>query len=154
VFVGEDERGRTWYVVRVGNYTEREEAFAAAKRFRQEVGVPAVVAYFDSLEAVAPDVEEVEQQTAETLYSVQVGSHLSAENANATMKDYAAKGYEACVMTIFDDRGKAWHVVQIGDFPSREEAETLGKRFKQQEGRPFSIKALDAALLKERKQCP
>jgi cell division septation protein DedD len=66
-------------------------------------------------------------------YSVQVGAFLHLENAEQMVHDLSAKGYSAGIFAAADAKGRYWHTVRIGDFPSRKEAQQRAEEFSRRE---------------------
>jgi len=146
------ENGRVWHVVRIEGFAKPEEARAVAVELERATGIKAL-AMTGATERVVPAATT--QAPADGLrYSVQVASFREAERAGETMAGLAAKGFGPCSVRVYDGKGNLWHVVQIGDYASHAEALEAGQSFTEREGSPHMIKALDAAFLAERKDCP
>ncbi|HEX3033581.1 MAG TPA: response regulator [Thermodesulfobacteriota bacterium] len=66
-------------------------------------------------------------------YTVQVGSFKTEKKAKKIMENLASKGYPAFVKTAKNSRKETWHVIRIGAFKTREEAELYGDELKKRE---------------------
>ena len=53
-------------------------------------------------------------------YSIQVGAFLVSKNAQEKMKTLIEKGYAAQIVNFEDTKGRYWHTVRIGNYPSRD----------------------------------
>jgi type II secretory pathway predicted ATPase ExeA len=73
-------------------------------------------------------------------HSVQVGAYVQPENARQMAAQLNARGYSAQVLEITDARGRIWHIVRIGDHPSRQEAQEQANGFSQREKRPSVVR--------------
>lgn len=67
-----------------------------------------------------------EQDQRSHPWSVQVGSYPQENDAKNVAKRLSDKGYDVYVVTG-QVKGKSWHRVQIGRFPTKTEAEKLQK---------------------------
>ena len=74
-----------------------------------------------------------EQDQRSHPWSVQVGSYPQENDAKNVAKRLSDKGYDAYVVTG-QVKGKSWHRVQIGRFPTKTEAEKLWQAVKTAEG--------------------
>jgi general secretion pathway protein A len=66
-------------------------------------------------------------------HSVQVGAYLVPENASKQAETLSGKGYPARIFEVVDSRGRRWHTVRIGDFPSMEAARSQADAFTRKE---------------------
>jgi len=76
-------------------------------------------------------------------HSVQVGAYLYLENAQQVAAQLTAKGYPARIFNFADSKGRTWHAVRIGDYPSRQAAQAQADEFSRREQmetvvRPFA----------------
>ena len=74
-----------------------------------------------------------EQDQRSHPWSVQVGSYPQENDAKNVAKRLSDKGYDAYVVTA-QVKGKSWHRVRIGRFPTKTEAEKLWQTVKTAEG--------------------
>jgi cell division protein FtsN len=73
-------------------------------------------------------------------HSVQVGAFLNPENAEHTAAQLNAKGYSAKILQMTDAKGRAWHTVRIGDYPSRQAAQAHAEEFTRREHMPSVVR--------------
>lgn len=137
---------RTMYYVRFGEYQTREEADAAAAAFESAEDAGAIVMVDESR-------RRTEDPIGSTAFSVQVGSFPDAGSAELHARDLAARGLSPCVIRMFGSDGRTWFDVQLAQFSTREEAEAFALDFRDREGIPSNVRALDMGLLQERKTC-
>jgi len=62
-------------------------------------------------------------------YSVQVGAFRNLNYAEELVVQLKAKGYPAQIFQINDSKGRLWHTVRIGDYPTSEEAQAQAEAF-------------------------
>jgi cell division protein FtsN len=87
-------------------------------------------------------------------FFVQVASFRSLERAGDMYAELVERGHDASVFTVFDSDDKPWYVLRVGEFATREEAERAGEEYRVREGSPFTIRAFDVRLLRERTIAP
>jgi general secretion pathway protein A len=90
------------------------------------------------LQAETPPLSRMEpddhtQPIEEMTHSVQVGAFIEIKNAETLMAALQAKGYPARMIQLTDSRGLTWHMVRIGDYPSREIARRQAESFSSRE---------------------
>ena len=73
-------------------------------------------------------------------HSVQVGAFLYPENAQHVAAQLTAKGYSAKISQMTDAKGRAWHIVRIGDYPSRQAAQAQADEFSRREHMPSVVR--------------
>jgi general secretion pathway protein A len=66
-------------------------------------------------------------------HSVQAGAFLYPENARQLVANLTAKGVRAYIFEIRDAQGRTWHTVRVGDFPSRQAAQSHAEEFARRE---------------------
>ena len=62
-------------------------------------------------------------------HSVQVGAFRNLNYAEDLVVRLRAKGYPARIFQINDSKGRLWHTVRIGDYPTSEEAQAQAEAF-------------------------
>lgn len=71
---------------------------------------------------------------------VQVSACLIPENATNDVAALGAKGYPVFLKVVEDGaRGRTWHTVRLGYFPTRSEAERASREFQELEHRPAFV---------------
>jgi general secretion pathway protein A len=70
---------------------------------------------------------------ARMTHSVQVGAFLQLENARQLVAKLTGKGVRAYIFEIRDGQNRTWHTVRVGDFPSRQAAQTHADEFARRE---------------------
>ena len=102
-----------------------------------ETPAPAPAASNEQLPAAKPaqssPVESSPEKIEEPEYSMQVGAFLNVENAAALIEELNQKGYPAFEQEFMDSRGRTWHLVRIGEFTSRADANQAANEFKSKE---------------------
>jgi cell division septation protein DedD len=73
-------------------------------------------------------------------HSVQVGAFLVAQNAREQAAALSARGYPAGILAVADAKGRTWHLVRIGDFPSAEAAQAKAAEFSRTERIPAAVR--------------
>lgn len=73
-------------------------------------------------------------------HSVQVGAYLVPQNAREQAAALSARGYPAGILTVEDAKGRTWHLVRIGDFPSAEAAQARAAEFSRSERIPAAVR--------------
>ncbi len=99
--------------------TELSEAPVAEEQTTVIAATPGVKA---SIVLAAPPDERSE---ARSLYSVQVGSFKSWQNASESLSHWSRQGFDAFLHLSHGSSGEAWYTVRIGEFPRRDEAEMM-----------------------------
>jgi general secretion pathway protein A len=77
-------------------------------------------------------------------HSVQVGAYLQPENARQMVVRLTSKGYPARILKITDSSARIWHVVRIGDHPSRQAAQSQAEEFRRRENLDCVIRPYEA----------
>jgi type II secretory pathway predicted ATPase ExeA len=72
-------------------------------------------------------------------HSVKVGAFLIKENAERIARILKKKGYNASIVRLTNSKGKVWHTVRIGDYPSREIAKQHADAFSAKEQRESAV---------------
>lgn len=142
-----DPEGRLWHFVRVGRYQDKQEATSAAAAFRQREGVNAVpVPLTTSPQAQATSTTPATPQ--QPVYIVYAGVYSNAQAARNAARPLLDQGYVPCVATILDEQHQTWHLVEVVEFPTREEAELFMQQNAQRGGGPeLKIRELDARAI-------
>jgi general secretion pathway protein A len=83
--------------------------------------------------AEAPNPDDPAPAAPRMAYSVQVGAFLQSENARQQVARLAARGVTAYVLDVTDARGRQWHTVRVGDFPTRSAAQAHASEFARRE---------------------
>jgi len=87
---------------------------------------------------------EAEQPgSSEMTHSVQVGAFLKLDHAKSLVSQLQSRGHLAQIVPVQDSRGRSWHTVRIGDYPSEREALAKAAEFRELEKmdtavRPFN----------------
>ncbi|UCE19958.1 MAG: tetratricopeptide repeat protein [Gemmatimonadota bacterium] len=74
-----------------------------------------------------------EVEGAET-YTVQVGAFIHKENALKLHTLLSGKGYETSITSKYKDDGELLHVVHVGSYSTREQAQNVAERLENEEG--------------------
>ncbi|MFO7707298.1 MAG: AAA family ATPase [Desulfobacterales bacterium] len=83
--------------------------------------------------ALAPASPRPAKASTAPTHSVQVGAYLIPENASKQAELLTGRGYAARIFAVVDSRGRRWHTVRIGDYPSREAARSQADAFTRKE---------------------
>ncbi len=151
--------GRTWHTARLGRYPSTGEARRAAQAYTRRTGGQAyvVVRSKDSVvslqqppslaagqkaaaEAGSATVTK-DSQEQEGGYTVQVAACRELRYAEADVRQLAAKGWPAEVLSREGERQGLWHTVVLGRYASREQAEKAAREFRSKEGRQAFVLA-------------
>lgn len=171
IFETTNSKNQPVYSVRIGDYTDLEDASHAASGFKEKEKIPAIITTIDSLSAVDPEniqkgTPSKNDRSAEAsgegrsdqrplaqkkVFTVQVGSYIVMQNAVKTADDLKKKGYEVFILKKQHPRGKTWYAVQIGEFKDRGEASHAVSEFTKKEKIVAVAMPIAPYLLKERK---
>jgi cell division septation protein DedD len=80
------------------------------------------------------------------IFLVQIYSFSSLDNAKETAKNYKQRGHTVTIYKLFDNVGKEWHSVSIGQAQSYENAARIAKKFADKEGKQPIINKVDASF--------
>lgn len=116
--------GETWYRLKVGDFSSREEAAKTERQLVQKV--PEIKSYIVK-EQPEPIIEKGSQKNA---YSLQVGSHINLAYAENDLKQLKEMGFEGYVQPVVHEE-ETWYRLKVGDFSSREEAAGAEKQLAQ-----------------------
>jgi cell division septation protein DedD len=61
--------------------------------------------------------------SADPQFTIQVGAYRNKNYAESAMERLSRKGYEAYIFKDTDAKSRAWHLVRIGHFPTRQAAQ-------------------------------
>ncbi len=164
-----DAEGRLWHFVRVGRFTNREEAATTALAFTQRQGIEAVIVRLDGQRRViagsdtapgarsgvsAPPVtgEAPHESLGKPFYVVQAGAFRNPQTARDAAAPLLERGYVPCVATVQDQDFQTWNVVEVATFASKAEAEAFLQQHGSKAGVNLSVRELDAAKITDR-QC-
>lgn len=138
-----DNEGRMWHFVRVGRYQGRQEATSAAAAFRQREGVNAVPVPLNQGQEAAAPVQEA--TPARPLYVVHAGAYSNAGAARNGARPLFDYGYVPCVLAFQDEQHQTWHLVELAQFSTRQEAEAfLAQAPQQREGLNLRLRMINA----------
>jgi cell division septation protein DedD len=101
---------------------------------------PNASASIDKKSAAAPVVENeltksqtVKREDSRRLWTVQASATTDKNDAKALLDHLKAKGYDAFIVEA-EVKGHNWYRIRVGNLPSRQEAEVLGKTLQSKEG--------------------
>ncbi|ACS80741.1 SPOR domain-containing protein [Maridesulfovibrio salexigens] len=90
------------------------------------------------------------EKKSETIWTVRVSSFLQADSAWNFVSYLKSEGYAPAMVYLYDRQGRGWHVVQIGDYPTRSQARAAGRLFKDKTRLDYLIRSMPLDLLEER----
>lgn len=90
--------------------------------------------------AASSGAPEAAAESSRMTHSVQVGAYLVPENARQQAGILSARGYPARVLPMTDAKGKTWHLVRIGDYPSAGAAQVQADEFSRRENAPSTVR--------------
>ncbi|MFH1480699.1 MAG: SPOR domain-containing protein [Pseudomonadota bacterium] len=158
-----DTKKRTWYSVRIADCEAREEANRIASEFKSKEKMPAIVTYIDSLTGVKPasspssdalkksegaptpekgpsdKQKEGGAKSSEgapsqkMVFLIRVASFRVENNALRMADSLKEKGYDASTQKSWDNRGKPWYMVLIGEYEEKEKAHQTASEFTKKE---------------------
>lgn len=90
-------------------------------------------------EPVPPVVEEPQIQVAamtaeEGAYSLQVGAFRNTENSDKVLRDLESRGYQPYVVPQRGSRSRVLHIVRVGRYADRGEAQKAAAALRQKDG--------------------
>jgi len=139
-----DQEGRVWHYVRVGRYQGKEEATSAAAAFRQREGVNAVPVPLAGGGASGATAPGQAAKPSQPLFIVHAGAYSNAAAARNGARPLFDYGYVPCVVAFQDEQHQAWHLVELAQFTSLQEAEAfMAQSPQQREGLDLKIREID-----------
>jgi hypothetical protein len=87
---------------------------------------------------------EVKNTAKRELFSIQVETTTSKDQAQASEKSLIQNGYPAYIEEAADSAGRTVYQVRIGSYLSRSRAETEGRAFYKKEKKPYWITAVNS----------
>jgi cell division septation protein DedD len=159
----------TRHVVRLGTFDSAMEALTAAREAQliwpedMELTAAGSVEPLEVITAMvgpgekhvpeAADEEADQEFPAETVHIVQVAAFRSEDVARTTLPDFRNKGFEPCILQLFDDLDRLWNIIVIGDFAERAEAVAHGRSYRGKTRKSYRVKELDKRLFQRRIIC-
>jgi len=108
---------------------EVKEVSPAPATIPQNSPTPApspVVAVEEKPQIATPQATEQPAEKQKGLYTLQVGSHQDMAEANEQAEKFRAAGFEPHVVSAEIPKRGTWYRVQVGDFGTRDEANSFG----------------------------
>ena len=94
--------------------------------------------------AGAPDADNKSDASDDASgFSLQVGAFQNEDNAQRCVSNLKTRGYPVFVFHTLDARGRTWHTVRIGHYPSVEKASAAAAVFKGRERIPVFIRPVN-----------
>ncbi|MFW5499362.1 MULTISPECIES: tetratricopeptide repeat protein [unclassified Maridesulfovibrio] len=90
------------------------------------------------------------ENKSEIIWTVRVSSFLQADAAWNFMSYLKSEGYSPTMVYLYDRQARGWYVVQIGDYPTRSQARTAGRLFKDRTRLDYLIRSMPLVMLEER----
>jgi cell division septation protein DedD len=75
----------------------------------------------------------VKREDSLPLWTVQASATTDINDAKALLDHLKAKGYDAFIVEA-EVKGQYWYRIRVGNLPSRQEAQALGKTLQSKEG--------------------